>query len=382
MSFLKKWSQEHPRLTSTLSSLICVGIAVERARSFAQSNQPAIDIPTTNVVPNQTPSKEERIDLGVPNRLDESTIRGNDKVDYIETGRFAGDSNKNPTQETLEETALKKYKSVTTRQEACRTFEGKIVTYYDISSLVQGCRQHAIEDAEMLNELVHSSHVKIEEIPVNVYRMIPFGKPFVRGDLKGNKQLSSKKMSQAGCEALNKKYVTVSGNVYYFVENCKKRKFVSYFELQEHNVNKLPIETLTPEQEQLIPLGTVMHVKDNEEAKLMSKMDGDVRWSKLFQGQNDLKPDTPESMNEIQRKGNLAVNKVELCKKIERKIVSFYSQIFFIDNCSRRQISDFSIALQQRAEQFGGVMDLTPAQLKSLTLGKAINADEVLKRMK
>ncbi len=339
-----------------LGTLVCFAIVLERERSFAQSSSSAGG------------------DFEVIESSSESAS-GNSS-----SGSSQG---KTPTK-PLGDAFLTKFKNIKTKAEACRRFEGKIVVYYDISSFVQNCKLRLIEDSDVLNEAIKSENLKIEEIPAEVYRLIPFGEPYDRGDIPMLRSSAKKKLSASECSYLNNKYVTASGMTYYWVEKCRKKAFQDFYELQEHNRNKAPIISVSPEFLNRIPLGDEMKSPDGAEAKILYKIDGDVMWSKLLRQKEGqaVQADSPETLAKIEKDSKKPINKNNLCQKINRKIVSFYSQVYFGESCILRPIEDFSLELQRQLAAKGGVSDLTPEEMITLPVGKVISPDVLLKTLK
>ena len=70
-----------------------------------------------------------------------------------------------------------------------------------------------------------------------------------------------------------------------------------------------------------------------------------------------------------------------LCQKIHKKIVSFHSGIYFLDNCSLRSIDDFNIDIQKIMNDLGGVQELTVEQVLGIPDGANISAKDVIKKL-
>ena len=343
----------YKRFANVISTAAVVLICAERANSFAQSQGTIVE-------------GEERIDFS--------------------SGRDAGPDAvpaENAPRESrvpLSERFLEKFEKIKTKAEACELLEGKIVTYYDVASLVRSCKQQTIQDAELLNELVHLKNKIVVEVPARIYRLIPFGRPLSKYDLDGGG--SNNKLTKAECQDIEGRYATVSGMTYYFIESCKRRAFESYYDLQEHNKGKTTIITLAPETLYRIQAGPGMKVKSDNQESLLMKMDGGVKWSRLARGNRgaDLTNDTPETLKEILK--TQKVDRADVCRKFNGKVISFYSQIYYLEDCRRRVIQGFSIQLQQRVQARGGVIDITPEEFKAIPAGKDVSEDDVLQRIR
>lgn len=348
----------------------------------AAPGTPEADLNTPGTPPSTPPN--DRLDLEIPNSARaRGTKTDGSQADIVESNQLSSDQDRIGLRSPLEEARLKQFDRIKTKDQACKEFEGKIVTYYDQTNLIERCRQRPIEDPEFLNEMVHGRGKKVVEVPARVYRLIPFGQPYGREDRFARGAGGGRKPSQQECNYLNRKYVTVSGMTYYFVEGCKKRPFADYYELQAHSAGKAPIVTITPEMLARLPEGVPMKAKANEEAKILYEIDGDVVWSRLARKEGEKLPsDTPDSLSRIKKKSAEKVDKSALCSKYNRKVVSFYSQIFFIEGCKKRPIAEMSIALQQRIDDSGGVSDLTPEQMLAIPEGKQIAEKDVLKAMR
>jgi hypothetical protein len=362
----------YKRFANVLGTAAVVLVCAERAHSFAQSQ------------PQPQPQSPSAASSPAPTLVD-----GEERLDFPLSRDSEAPGTSAPEGETLRESRvplsqryLTQFENVKTKTEACELLEGKIVTYYDVASLVRGCKQRPVQDAEFLNELVHLRKRTVVEVPARVYRLIPFGAPLTKSEYEGAAGTAGRKLSKGECEEIEGRYVTVSGMAYYLIEGCKRREFESYYDLQEHNAGKSTIVTLNPETLYRLPEGPAMKVKTAGEESILMKMDGDVKWSRLARSNrgDETKADSPDTLRAIQN--TRKVDRSEVCKKFNGKIVSFYSQIFFLDDCRRRSIDGFSIRLQQKAQSHGGVIDITPDEFKALPAGKLITEAEVYKLLR
>ncbi|MFZ9519714.1 MAG: hypothetical protein ACO3A4_04485 [Silvanigrellaceae bacterium] len=378
MSALKELAKRQPKLAPVISTLVCVGIGWERAKSFAEAQQPSkentattAENTTKNPVPQQPNSAEtsEKLDLPLP-----PPPQASDNGEAKEQAK-----RKKQLLHTipLELRAVQKYENIKTKQQACGMLEGKVVTYYDSSALVVNCVQRPVEDPDLLNELVFRQRKPVAEIPAHVYRLIPFGEPWLA------QQSQNLTMSKV-CRELNGRYITSTGTDYYFVEACKKRPFSSYVELQAHNKGNAPVLTVPPDQVDKIPTGSKLEGNYDREVGALYKIVGDSTLSPLSTGNTRKKPVTSAAeLEELPEKPDRTRNSKNLCKELNHKIVSFYSQIFYITGCQKRPIKEIPIVVQQRfAERGASIIDVSSQQLDSIPTGKELSEDEAIEFIK
>lgn len=264
----------------------------------------------------------------------------------------------------------KKFDHIKTKQDACKAFEGKVVTYYDKTSFVQNCKQLAIENPDILNELTQRHGRQLVEIPARVYRMIPFGNEFSTGDLMDMKK--TKSTLYKDCSQLNGQYVTANAERYFLIENCVKRPFGTYFDLENHNTNKKTIVSVPEDTLDAIPVGKPIAKHENE-FDILYKIDGDPNWNKMTRfSEGKIQADSPQSLEKVDRDSK-NVNLNELCRRINKHFVSYYSAIYFIDGCTAREVKELSIKYQRQIDESGGIVDVTGNQLKAIPKGKEIS---------
>lgn len=383
MSALKELAKRQPKIAPVVSTVVCVAVCLERAHSYAQSQQPS----TTDVIPDapqqaagestpetstpaegaQNSSLKEKIDLPLPpaqtspktKKAPAKPAAKNDILDKI----------------PLELRAVQKFEGIKTKQQACTALEGKVVTYYDSAALVVGCVQRPVEDPDLLNDLVFKQRKPVAEVPAHVYRLIPFGEPYAA------QQAQNQNVSKI-CRDLNGKYVTSTGTDYYFIEACKKRPFSSYVELQAHNKRNAPVLIIAPDQIDRFPTGKALEGNYDREVSALYKIVGNSTLSPLSNSKQ--KPVTSaEELETLPQKAAKPRDAKTLCKELNNKVVSFYSQLFFITNCQKRPIKELPIAIQQRfSERGASILDVSSNQLDSIPTGKELSEDEATEIIK
>lgn len=377
MSFLKELNRKNPKLAPIVSTLVCVGVGWERAKSYAEAQQAQTNVPpplssandkNSAPRPKDSAKPQEKIDLPLSKGSEPSRAQTNASSNELPTQRQSDFFQRVP----LELRAVQKFELIKTKQDACSLLEGKVVTYYDSASLVVSCVQRPIEDPDLLNDLVYKQRKTVAEIPAHVYRLIPFGEPWAA---KKNQELTATQV----CRELNGRYVTSTGTDYFFIEGCKKRPFSTYVELQAHNKLNAPVLSVSPEQLDKLDDGKPVLGSYDREVEALYKIVGDSALSPLGSADGRSKPvRSAEELGALPSElGKGKYNKKNACQEFNNKVISYYSQLFFVTNCQRRPIKEIPIFVQQRFFENGSsIVDLTPSQLESIPLGKELSEEE------
>lgn len=278
------------------------------------------------------------------------------------------------------------YPKIQSRPEACKEFGGKIITFYDQSALVEDCKQRPIEDTEVLNELIKFSHIPVREVPARIYRMFPMGRDFKRTDLPEVKKAIRGKISAKDCKELNHKFISVDGMKYFYVADCKRYALASLSEPNQPSSSFSGFITVSPETLEKIPLSPKPYSEPGpSEDEILFSIDGQPQWSVLARSKNPaaIKEDTPAELSKMQKQFAKKGGSPNRCSKWDKKIVSFYSEIYFVENCSLRLIEgEYSIDIQQLVEKHGGVSDLDTADYHGFAKGKVISHKELIAKIK
>jgi len=268
----------------------------------------------------------------------------------------------------LEHRQIKKFDSVKTKKKACSLLEGRVVSYYDSSTYVRNCIQHPIEDPNLLNEMVYKKRIPVLEVPAHVYRLIPFGDAWS----KESSGLSGSKV----CRELNGQYVTSTGSDYFFIQGCKKRPFASYSELQAHNNKNLPVRLVSPDELERLDEGKKIEGSYDREVEALYRIVGDSSLRPKVDGRNKFIGSTEEleALQEIPQ-----ADKESLCRKFNKKIISFYSQLYYIVDCKKRPLASLPVTFQKKLSESGTqITDFNSEQVAAIPLGKEVSEDEAL----
>lgn len=369
VSFLKELAQKNQKVAPVISTVVCVAICWERAKSYAQSQTDTATAPATE-------NTENAAALDLPPLTAETEAPTQKKKSRQSAKRAPADVATAPVQPEimvpLEQRQIKKFNAVKTKKEACSKLEGRVLSYYDTSTYVKNCVQHPIEDPNLLNEMVYKKRIPVVEVPAHVYRLIPFGDAWSRDDVA----LSGSKV----CRELNGQYVTSTGSDYFFIQGCKKRPFASYSELQAHNSKNAPVRLVSPDELERLDEGKRIEGSYNREVEALYRIVGDSSLRPKVDGRNKFIGST-EELEAISEKSD--TDKKSLCRRYNRKIISFYSQLYYISDCKKRPLNVLPVTIQKKlAEKGTQITDLNSEQVNAIPLGKEVSEAEALTILK
>lgn len=297
------------------------------------------------------------------------TPRKDTKFDFVEQKGIPA----NPPPDAKAEE--KKIGAAQSRSEMCELFEGKVISFAGSMSFIEKCMQRTIEDPSLLNYLTIDRNVQIVDVPSVVVRTLPFGKAYEKPISRQARQQPEK----AGCARIEANYLTADGETFYFVENCRKRKFEDYVDFIAHNYHNSPVFGLSSKELEAIPNGAMLRVKPKDESAILYKMDGEVFWSRLFlAGKVDRNEE--DSLKKIEKMGNeksAKVTRAELCSLFEGKIVSFYSRVFLVQKCLRRPVTGLTLEAQMSLYEKRSPVDITAEQYQAIPEGLSLAASDI-----
>jgi uncharacterized short protein YbdD (DUF466 family) len=221
------------------------------------------------------------------------------------------------------------------RQKACAKYNNKFLSIYGEIYRVKNCIRHLISDPDSAWKIAKSG-AQITEVDSQDLAALPVGEPWETKD--GHRTRS--------CTSFNNRYVTFSYTDIYFVEKCVKRLLPDYETFLTHSKTKglrtPEVIALTYEEFNKLKSGdTIKSVIDKEFAKVA---DGSA--------------------------GIDIIPVDEACQGLESKYVSFYSRIYKIEKCRKREMDAENFTRKHRDKK---LTEMKPEQWLSLPDGKPLD---------
>jgi hypothetical protein len=363
------------RIAAVAGTGICVLIVAERMHSYAIALDESAQASGTIEIPAAEGSKTVEPSAVNEDRFEFTQGSGRTPIDV----KPLSDEELQP----LGETDKRQFEGIKTRAQACKQFDGRLIAFYDQTVLIQKCKARLIEDPLLLNVVRKQNQGRIQDVPASVYRLFAQGEPIRESDINGIEKSLGLPDIKDVCVTLNGQYVTATGTNFYFVENCKKRLFPVYAGLEEHNRSKKTILTVTPGQLARLPSGKDMTERGEDVSDVWIKIDGDASWQRAsrIDESSSGNADSPEKLREIAKQQQRPVNVPLFCKQHSGKIVSFYADLYFVEDCRLRLIKDQSLQLQIKIDGRTVVQDLSSNEKRAMKMGKPISSDEVMARL-
>jgi hypothetical protein len=226
-------------------------------------------------------------------------------------------------------------------QRVCAKYNGQVIAYYSDFWKVVNCERRPIVDAKTVYEHLRGGK-KVLDADEEAIAALPEGEPL---------DWAMTKEAARGCKQLEGQYVTFSSVDVYFVERCKKRIFpdwATYLKHREQRTDKKgEIQSLSwIEFEQLAAGEPIPSIIDDIFAKLLR---GDA--------------------------GVEVIPVDEACEGVEGKITSYYSRLYRIERCRKREITTPEVYLKSLGVTGGRIVELRSEQWLSLPDGQPITSE-------
>lgn len=222
------------------------------------------------------------------------------------------------------------------RNKACAKYNGKLVSVGGEMWKLKDCKRHQVNDPDLMFKISRQGGAVIEA-DARELASIPIGESW---DL-----LQSGKPRT--CAAFNGKYITLSYTDIYFVERCIRR--------------------LVPDYETLLK-----HRRDRKDRSTDLLAVSDVEFHAIKQGR-DLPSEVDREFAKL-LDGSAGVDIIpvdEACRGVDGKLVSFYSRLYRIEKCRKRELDAEAFTMKRRAMD-AKIIELKPEQWLSLPDGKPL----------
>jgi hypothetical protein len=224
------------------------------------------------------------------------------------------------------------------RKAICDKYQGRLVAFYNDVYKVESCKRRMIVNSKTVYNMMREGQ-EVIDIDSDVMVALPEGSPI---DLAVNAQ------GARGCKELEGMYVSYSATDVYFVEKCNKRIFPDWATYVDHRQKRgdgrgeiLSLNWLEFSQ---LPAGrAIPSIIDDMFAKLLR---GD--------GSTDIIPVD------------------EACAGLEGKVVAFYSRLYRVEKCRKREFTDPEAFMLKTGVERAKIPDLTAQIWLSLPDGPPI----------
>ncbi len=226
------------------------------------------------------------------------------------------------------------------RKNACARFDGKYISYYSEIYHVEKCKRRLVQDPSTLTQIMRGSF-QVTEVESDIIAALSAGELIADQGAK----------KRRGCKQLEGKFVTFSYVDIYFIQKCKKRAF--------------------PDWETFIAWQKKMGRKSGIGAEVIPLSEAEFD---LLQ----IGPEIPsavdlEFIRQYDRSKVVDIIPIdEACRGLEGKTVSFYSKLYKIEKCRKREL-DPELATLKNPSLNPKV--LTAEQWNSLPDGKPIKTE-------
>ncbi len=231
------------------------------------------------------------------------------------------------------------------QKELCKVYEGKVISYFDQVFSIEKCQRKLLASEDDINKILKSKKKIVEVEP-----LVIAGIPEHPHNAKTQSGIPSNAQKQRSCKELEGKYIYSAMGDFYIVEKCKKRQFPNWESYVAHRSKKGRARDV------------VLSVSDHE---FYSLEDG-----KIFS-------DTDEMDRKKMREQERMYETVDLipikkaCQSVNGKFVSYYSKIYKVENCKKREISTDDLDLMQKISRHK-IVEITSEQWLSIPDGKPL----------
>lgn len=322
------------------------------ARADEPPPPPPLDTPAAEPPPPPEPDSAPEPAYEPPNPGDfpSSSGGGRSGTPRFKPGQSASEQEKTgAAQDEVNDTIIKvprpqpaKPRPVTSAEKkaACAKYEGRYISYYSEIYRVEKCKRRQVLDPATLQRLMLGA-ANVVEVEVTVIAALTPGPPVVEAA-----------KARRTCRQLEGRFVSFSYTDVYLVQKCHRRMF--------------------PDWETFIAFKKRKTAKAAQSGDILALTEDEFYG--LPQG-----PDMPstidiEFLKQYDRTKPVDVIPIdEACRGVEGKIVSFYSKLYKIEKCRKREMNPELATLRNPSLK---PRELTPEQWISLPDGKSLIDDK------
>jgi hypothetical protein len=223
------------------------------------------------------------------------------------------------------------------REAECRKYEGKVIGYYSQVYLVEKCKRREMDDSDQIRVGMRD---KVITVDADTIIKIPEGKPI------GENFMFPK--NKRGCKELENRFVLNGASDIYVVEKCVKRAFPDF-------------ETYMSYWEKRGMNREVIELSDDEFTAIKNGKEVPSVLDPAFKQLLESKADAPD-----------VVPLDEACKNVNNKVVAFYSRLYRVEKCRKREMNATRF-FEKRENRQAKITELSASQWISLPDGKPLD---------
>lgn len=238
----------------------------------------------------------------------------------------------------VEDPAVRKEFSRGEVQKICKKYRGQLIAYYGEVFRVEDCERRPIINNKTVYSLLRSGK-KIIDVDGDTIAALPEGEPV---------DLATTLESARSCKSLEGSYVTFSSVDVYIVEHCKKRLFPDWETYIRHRQKR------GEKKGEILSLSSV-EFESLEAGKPIVSIFDDI-FAKLLYGSAEVD----------------VIPVDEACAGVNNHLVSYYSRLYRIERCRKREVTDPESYLRHGGASAGKIKELTSEQWLSLPDGQPV----------
>lgn len=219
------------------------------------------------------------------------------------------------------------------KKSECAKYENRYISFYDQVFKVVNCKRREVRDGELLARLAKGR--SITSVSNDTIIMLEEGQPYTASDVYPTRT----------CAQLNNRYVTYGPNEIFFIENCKRNSFPDWDTYETHREK---------------------HDKKSPVLELTEKEFRGLKFGKQY-------PSVLDKVFKDVLEGSAGVDVIpvdEACRGVNEKFVSYYSRLYRIERCRKREIPDTEAFMRKKENNRLKLIELSSEQWLSLPDGK------------
>lgn len=228
--------------------------------------------------------------------------------------------------------------------QTCPDIDNNFAVNVDNIFFVKNCILHPVTDIKIYNEMLATANFNTIELSNEQYMKLSIGDPYVP-------EMPAEQLSNL-CTTYEKHVVSSDNISFYYVENCKKRKFLSYNDVEVfgNSVNFGAIQSISSFELKHLKSDRVMTVTP-------------LPW-----------PEPKTALQIIKSIPRQKITCAQVQKKAPTPFVAHYGSVFYLENCILHKITNVTIELMKQADDAGGIYELSTQEVLGLPRGEQWNS--------